>query len=117
MLNRQSKTLGQARREYAKRYHLYPPEGFDKWFAYAKEQNSLIIDDFDVINEKLEPFRDYFRSGCGMEQLDPHMLGAKMLLQICIKDGNLTYNSDEEAGWIRASFREMISPFLHDLPE
>jgi hypothetical protein len=116
LLNKQSKTLGQARREYTRRYSSSPPKGFDKWYAYAKEQKSLIIDDFDVINDKLKPFRQYLKGDCGMEKMDPAFLGAEMLLQICVKDGILSYNSDEEAGWIRDAFRDMINPFLKELP-
>lgn len=56
MLERQSKTLSQAVREYKKRYGRDPPRGFDEWFALAKERNSLIIDDYDAIIEDLSPF-------------------------------------------------------------
>ncbi|PNS13811.1 hypothetical protein CAC42_3304 [Sphaceloma murrayae] len=56
MLKRQSKTLEQAEAEYKRRYRRNPPPGFDKWFEYAVKHESAIIDDFDMINESIEPF-------------------------------------------------------------
>lgn len=52
-----SKNLQDAAREYRKRYRQHPPPGFDKWFEYAINRSSVIIDDFDQIHENLLPFR------------------------------------------------------------
>ncbi|KAJ6144197.1 hypothetical protein N7470_008092 [Penicillium chermesinum] len=52
-----SKTLGDAVAEYRKRYHQHPPPGFDKWYEYATNRSSVIIDDFDEIYKNLLPFR------------------------------------------------------------
>ncbi|GAM89510.1 hypothetical protein ANO11243_075490 [Dothideomycetidae sp. 11243] len=54
MINRQSKTLDQAIHEYEHRYGRAPPLGFDKWFEFAKEKDSAIVDDFDTIAESLQ---------------------------------------------------------------
>lgn len=56
MLERQSKTLEAATEEYRNRYRREPPPGFDQWFAYAKKVKAPIIDEYDLINEMLEPF-------------------------------------------------------------
>lgn len=56
MLKRQSRTLGEAVREYKRRYGHDPPKGFDDWFKLAMERNVLIIDDYDAIHEDLLPF-------------------------------------------------------------
>ena len=56
LLARQSKTVDEAREEYAERYGRSPPPGFDDWVKYALRQRSPIIDDFDTILENLEPF-------------------------------------------------------------
>ena len=66
MLSRQSRTLESAIEEYRRRYHRKPPQGFDKWFAYARARNSPIIDDFDLISESLEPFWSF--SGSHLRQ-------------------------------------------------
>ncbi|KNG52081.1 glycosyltransferase family 90 protein [Stemphylium lycopersici] len=56
LVNQQSKTLQSAEAEYRKRYSRNPPPGFDKWFSYAQSKQSVLIDDFDMINEDLKPF-------------------------------------------------------------
>ncbi|KAJ5911850.1 uncharacterized protein N7473_001153 [Penicillium subrubescens] len=52
-----SKNLEDAVREYRKRHRQHPPPGFDKWFEYATNRSSVIIDDFDQIHENILPFR------------------------------------------------------------
>ncbi|KAF3914309.1 hypothetical protein AA313_de0201012 [Arthrobotrys entomopaga] len=56
-LNQQSKTYTQAVSHYKKRYKRNPPAGFKKWYAYAKSRGCLVIDDYDVIEDSLAPFR------------------------------------------------------------
>ncbi len=55
----QSTTLEAANAEYERRYHRKPPNGFDKWFEYARNRQSPIIDEFDNINASLEPWWRY----------------------------------------------------------
>ena len=55
-LARQSQTLEAAASEYIERYHREPPPGFEMWYGFAVRHESLIIDDFDIINETLSPF-------------------------------------------------------------
>ena len=56
LLSRQSKTLEEAVREYKKRYGRDPPQGFDHWWQFAKDNDVLMIDDYDAIVEDLAPF-------------------------------------------------------------
>lgn len=56
VVERQSKTLQEAESEYRKRYSRDPPPGFEKWFEFARSKKSVIIDDYDMINEDLKPF-------------------------------------------------------------
>ena len=51
-----SENLEQAVEEYRQRYRRHPPPGFGKWYEYAKARSSIIIDDFDSIDEDLMPF-------------------------------------------------------------
>lgn len=62
MLSRQSKTLRAATREYRRRYKRDPPPGFSKWYEYAVAHGSQIIDDYDDLNDALEPLRQVPRS-------------------------------------------------------
>ncbi|KAF2877603.1 hypothetical protein BDV95DRAFT_481463 [Massariosphaeria phaeospora] len=53
---RRSKTLAEAVRNYQSRYGRDPPPSFDKWYEYATGRNSMVIDDFDNVEEDLAPF-------------------------------------------------------------
>ena len=55
-LARQSKTLEQAVQEYKRRYHMNPPRGFDKWWAFAERHNVQLRDEYDQIHRDLAPF-------------------------------------------------------------
>ncbi|KAF8347448.1 glycosyl transferase family 90-domain-containing protein [Amanita rubescens] len=55
-LERASTTLEQAVREYRRRYHRYPPKGFDLWWQYVAKHNVQLPDEYDSIYHDLEPF-------------------------------------------------------------
>lgn len=56
VVERQSKTLAEAVKEYRRRYGIPPPPNFDKWYAYAKSKNVQLIDEYDTIHTSLTPF-------------------------------------------------------------
>ncbi|KAF3924031.1 hypothetical protein ABW21_db0206264 [Orbilia brochopaga] len=56
-LARQSKTYDEAVSNYKERYSRAPPPGFKEWFRYAEAMGCLVIDDYDVIEESIAPFR------------------------------------------------------------
>ncbi|GAA5896049.1 hypothetical protein JCM8208_007515 [Rhodotorula glutinis] len=55
-VHKQSKTLKDAVHEYRRRYKRNPPRGFDKWWAYAKANRVILVDEYDQIHRDLEPF-------------------------------------------------------------
>lgn len=55
-VNSQSATLRAAVAEYKRRYGRPPPKGFDKWWAFAKKYDVIMLDEYDAIVEDLEPF-------------------------------------------------------------
>ncbi|PLW28477.1 hypothetical protein PCANC_23113 [Puccinia coronata f. sp. avenae] len=55
-LARQSTSLPQAVAEYKRRYHRPPPTGFNQWFRWAQQNGVKLIDEFDRVNELIEPF-------------------------------------------------------------
>lgn len=55
-LRKASATFAEAVEEYVRRYKRAPPKGFDKWWAYVQENKVQLPDEYDVINERLEPF-------------------------------------------------------------
>ncbi|KAK4248960.1 glycosyltransferase [Corynascus novoguineensis] len=56
LLERQSKTHSAAVEEYRRRYGVEPPPGFKEWYEFAVENQSPIIDEFDMIFESVSPF-------------------------------------------------------------
>ncbi|KAF2442837.1 glycosyltransferase family 90 protein [Karstenula rhodostoma CBS 690.94] len=52
----QSKSLAQAVVRYQERYLRDPPPHFDKWYEFATNRDTIVIDDFDNIEEDLIPF-------------------------------------------------------------
>jgi hypothetical protein len=116
MLDQQSRDGRQARNEYGRRYNMAPPEGFDQWFKYATERNSLIIDDFDDIHTQLQPYRQFLKGGCDLVALDGAFLDAHHLMQVCIRNGTLNFNGQGEA-WIIAAMTSMVGDFVSALPD
>lgn len=55
-LARQSKTLREAVEEYEHRYGRRPPKGFGDWYYFAKANNFIMIDEFNALNDNIEPF-------------------------------------------------------------
>ncbi|KAF7114472.1 hypothetical protein CNMCM5793_008776 [Aspergillus hiratsukae] len=56
LLERQSNSYTAACEEYRRRYGIEPPPGFESWYNFAKAHQSPIIDDFDIIYERISPF-------------------------------------------------------------
>lgn len=56
LVARQSKSFDKAASVYFQRYQRRPPPGFELWLEFATRHDSVIIDDFDVINEYPAPF-------------------------------------------------------------
>ncbi|PWY87007.1 hypothetical protein BO70DRAFT_370024 [Aspergillus heteromorphus CBS 117.55] len=52
-----SQNLADAVKQYRVQYNQHPPPNFDKWYEYAVNRSSPVIDDFDQIYNNLLPFR------------------------------------------------------------
>jgi hypothetical protein len=111
MLERQSRTIEDARQEYLRRYKIPPPKGYDKWFAYAMEHDSPIIDDFDALMENLRPFRSYIENNCQSQNShDP----LPAMLPICIINGTVDAGnpSPYDTKQIKLPFIDFVSEFV-----
>lgn len=52
-----STTLHLAVKEYGERHHgRKPPQNFDKWFEFARQRESVVIDKFDQMEKDILPF-------------------------------------------------------------
>ena len=58
LIARQSGSLRAAVVEYRRRYKRNPPKGFDDWYAFAKENNVKMIDEYDGMINDFAPFWD-----------------------------------------------------------
>ncbi|KAF8175911.1 glycosyl transferase family 90-domain-containing protein [Mycena galopus ATCC 62051] len=61
---RQSPSLKHATARYTLRNGRPPPQNFDKWFNFARE-NKCLIDEYDQIQRDLEPFHQLARENPG----------------------------------------------------
>jgi len=114
-----SKTLGDAVLEYQRRYEQLPPPGFDKWWEYATNRSSLIIDEFDQIYKNLLPFRAIppaqIRDMTQKLATNPfNDLGA-----ISIRDGKPRVQEGIKPthAWMVKGAAEMIENFSEHLPD
>ncbi|CAH7666778.1 family 90 glycosyltransferase [Phakopsora pachyrhizi] len=55
-VSRQSKDLKGAVEEYQRRYKRLPPKGFREWFEWCMKNKVVLVDEYDRINELIEPF-------------------------------------------------------------
>ncbi|RYP17988.1 hypothetical protein DL765_004207 [Monosporascus sp. GIB2] len=112
-----STTLKSAVREYRDRYHgRNPPPNFDKWFSFAQQRKSAIVDKFDQIDKDILPFwgmnQQKIRSGLDFLKSLPD-IGV-----ITIADGKVYHNqpSDPSQKQVLDDVVSMISGFSEHLP-
>ena len=87
-LSRETKTLPAAAAAYRERRGRHPPPGFDKWYAFAKAKNAVIVEEFwDQIYHDLEPFW-----GARAAQIRKDAREFEMRIQI--RDGRASTGSD-----------------------
>lgn len=115
-LNRQSKTLDQAVREYRRRNGIAPPPHFDKWFEFAKRRDVVMIDEFDTINEMLLPFwalkpatiRSRIKNAIGHED--------SAMIAVAIRNGEVVSIGNGEE-WQQQATTGMMKEFVQYLPD
>jgi hypothetical protein len=114
LVDTQSKTLMDAEAEYRRRYIRDPPPGFDKWFAYAQSKQSIMIDDFDMINEDLKPFWKIHPQRL-LESID-HVSGIEDLaLRKCGFTGGQYHG--QGGGWIVEDLGRLLDEVSRDIPD
>ncbi|KAK4202667.1 family 90 putative glycosyltransferase [Triangularia verruculosa] len=114
---RQSRTLKEAVAEYRKRYGIPPPPNFDKWWAFAKERDVQLVDEFDTVMELVTPFWG----------LKPSTIRARArevigfddsLMGLQIRGGNISAMfKARTADWHQKGVTGMIEKFVEFLPD
>ena len=114
-LKNQSQTLGDAVREYKRRYKLNPPPNFDKWYFLAKERGVQLVDEYDTIYHMLLPFWSLAPSvirGRAQEALgfDNALMG------VSIRNG-MVANTHGAEQWQQTATTGMMQSFVKWLPD
>lgn len=114
----QSKTLAEAVIHYQERYHRDPPPHFDKWYEYATTRDSIVIDDFDNIEEDLTLFSSL--SPAELRQRTAGVLADNDRLGgIRIRDGKAEVfgNAPGSHKWMLDGIVHMLDKFVEFVPD
>ncbi|RAH70733.1 putative capsular associated protein [Aspergillus aculeatinus CBS 121060] len=114
-----SQTLADAVAQYRLQYNQHPPPNFDKWYEFAMNKSSLVIDDFDEIHNNLLPFRSVspaaIRDMTQKLATNPYNeIGA-----ISIRNGTARVQEGIKPthAWMVISAAKMIEKFAEHLPD
>lgn len=113
-----SQSLAQAVVNYQQRYKRDPPPYFDKWYQFAVARSSIVIDDYDSIEDDLTLYSSYTPD-------DLRLRTATVLAThrgvggVRIRDGSADPLGDvpEESKWIIDGATSMIKQFAEFLPD
>lgn len=114
----QSRSLEQAVIKYQERYTRDPPPHFDKWYNFAASRESVVIDDFDNIEEDLAPFSSL--SPAELRQRTAEVLAHNEDLGgIRIRDGKAMIFGDVPGThrWMLDGTIQMINKFVEFIPD
>lgn len=122
MKTRQSKSLPSVIVEYRRRYGMDPPPNFDRWYEFAKNNNVVLIDEYDTVYHSLKPFwgmppaeiRKKVREAIGFH--DPVGLNDNRLLHVAIRNGGVNIGGQGQE-WQKDATRGMIERFVAFLPD
>ncbi|KAL7934612.1 glycosyltransferase family 90 protein [Trichoderma chlorosporum] len=115
----ESKSLADAVNEYTRRYELPPPPNFDKWYHFAKEHGSAVVDDFDQINNDLLPFWALDPVHIRDQTINLFAYGSSEMGGLRIRNGSVEQSPYVPGShrWMMESFQRMIEPFAKWLPD
>ncbi|KAK2861211.1 hypothetical protein FQN49_004431 [Arthroderma sp. PD_2] len=105
MVARQSKTLEAAVIEYERRYGRKPPPGFDKWYNEAKNENFILVDEFDSLMEGLNPFWGVPPVVLRARVASATKVAGARLIRYSVKNRSFIAENDGEATWITDQVR------------
>ncbi|KAG6844032.1 hypothetical protein H0H87_010444 [Tephrocybe sp. NHM501043] len=117
----QSKTLRAAVVEYKRRHKRAPPRGFDEWWNFAQKHSVKFVDEYDGLVSDLAPFwelsgeelrRRAFQVG-ELPSIDIVRLKGGQASTVNINKGF----EDSEVSARASGFRDMLSKFVHTLPD
>uniref|UniRef100_A0A8H7N3I3 Uncharacterized protein n=1 Tax=Bionectria ochroleuca TaxID=29856 RepID=A0A8H7N3I3_BIOOC len=114
-----SKTLDEAVTQYQNRHFLPPPPNFDKWYEFAVNRSSQVIDSFGQIFDDLIPY-------WGLEPAEIRARTAHLvefpemgMAALQIRNGTLRQSPHIPGThhWMTDSIEKMMEPFIQYLPD
>lgn len=115
-LTRQSKSLDGAVTEYRRRYGMPPPPHFDKWYEFARQRETMLIDEYDTIYHSMLPFWG----------LSPSTIRARVkedlgfdnvVMGISIRNGEPIHLGNGQGNFQRDAAMKQFSKFAQWLPD
>ena len=115
-LNSQSKSLEAAVSEYKRRYSVPPPPNFDKWYAFAKQRNVQLIDEYDNIYHSLLPFWGLSPRTIRERAQEAMGMSSNFMLGLLIRGGKVEF---VEGGpeWLQQALIGMLGGVVEYLPD
>jgi len=114
-LQRQSKSLGEAVKEYRRRYGIPPPPNFDKWYNFAKARGVQLIDEYDSIHQSLTPFWGLKPSTIRGRAREAQGFNNN-LLNLMIRNGEVA-RMQGGGEWQQEATQGMMRKFIQYLPD
>ena len=115
-LKRQSKTFNEAVVEYKRRYKMPPPPGFDEWYKFARDRETVLIDEFDVIYHALLPFWGLSPSVLRGRTREDLGYGDNGFMTISIRKGRAFCESSTQL-YQRVGIKNILGLFAKWLPD
>ncbi|KAJ2898087.1 capsular associated protein [Zalerion maritima] len=107
-----SQSLKVAVSEYKTRHGREPPGGFDKWYEFAADKKSVVIDHYEQIRRDIEPFWSVPKGELKSRLKEVSAL--PNVETILIRDGKVTSKSEHPA---IKEMENMIEIFSRHLPD
>lgn len=116
LLRGQSQTLEEAVAEYKRRYGIPPPPNFDKWYAFARQKNSQLIDEYDTVYRTILPFWGVSPATIRARAREAVGYSDNMLMGLAIRDGKASVVKGGP-DWLQQAAVGMIQDFVKYLPD
>ena len=105
--------------EYTRRYGIPPPPNFDKWYNFAMENQSPIIDDFGQIHDDLLPFWGLRPADIRERTFEVQRYAAVEMVGLRLRNGvvHKSPHIHPSHQWMMDSVERMVEPFAQWLPD
>ena len=115
-LARQSNSLDEAIAEYHRRYGMPPPPYFDKWYEFATERETVLIDEFDTIYHALLPFWGV-RPDAIRSRVTEDLGFENFMMGVRVQNGTPSFLTEGQGDFQASATMEIMSMFGKWLPD